>query len=178
MKKLCLLISVIYVSVSFMGCSREPKTQIPIDEMNIVNVSIENNEEIDLTNWEPSEYETVNNFDDVTMIVKKGSESSTKLTVTFENNTNSECIYGDYFCLEKKINDLWYQVPVTIAGDYGFNSIGYNLAAGDMGEMLVDWNWLYGSLETGEYRIVKDILDFRGTGDYDTYYLGATFTIY
>lgn len=160
MKKLCLLIFAIYVGVSFVGCSREPS------------------EEVDLTNWEPSGYESVNNFDDVTMNVKKGSESSTKLTITFENDSNSECIYGDYFCLEKKINDLWYQVPVTIDGNYGFNDIGYNLAAGDTGEMVVDWNWLYGSLETGEYRIVKDILEFRGTGDYDTYYLGATFTIY
>ena len=112
------------------------------------------------------------------MIVKKGTESSTKLTVAFENNSNRQCTYGDYFCLEKKINGIWHQVPITIDGNYGFNTIGYNLSSGDSGEKVVDWNWLYGSLNTGQYRIVKDILDFRGSGDYDTYYLDAEFAIY
>lgn len=131
-----------------------------------------------ITNWKPTPYETVNNFDGVTMTVNKEAVSSTKLTVTFENKSNSQCIYGDYFLLEKKITGRWYQVPVTIDGNYGFNAIGYNLASGDASEKVVDWNWLYGSLDAGEYRIVKYISDFRGTGDYDTYYLAAEFTIY
>lgn len=172
------MISVIYVGISFMGCTRESSTQIPIDKPNIVNVKIENTEEFDITDWKPTTYETVNNFDGVTMTVNKGTESSTKLTVAFKNNSNRQCTYGDYFCLEKKINGRWYQVPVTIDGNYGFNAIGYDLASGDAGEREVDWKWLYGSLNTGEYRIVKDILDFRGTGDYDKYYLTAEFTIY
>ncbi len=129
------------------------------------------------TDWKPTPYETVNNFEGVTMIVKKGTESSTKLTVAFENNSNSQCIYGDYFWLEKKISGKWHQVPVTI-GNYGFNDIGYNLPSKGVSEMVVDWNWLYGSLDIGEYRIVKDILDFRGSGDYDTHYLAAEFAIY
>ena len=112
------------------------------------------------------------------MTVKKGTASSTELTVAFENNSNSQCIYSEYFWLEKKINGRWYQVPVAIDGNYGFNDIGYDLASGDDGEWAVDWDWLYGSLDTGEYRIVKNILDFRGSGEYDTYYLTADFTIY
>jgi len=48
---------------------------------------------------------------------------------------------------------------------------------GENEEWKVDWSWLYGSLDTGEYRIVKDILDFRKTGDYDKYYLAAVFLI-
>jgi len=80
--------------------------------------------------------------------------------------------------LEKKISGSWYQVPVVIEGNYGFDAIGYELASGGHGEWAVDWEWLYGSLETGEYRIVKDILDFRGSGEYDTYYLAAEFVIY
>jgi hypothetical protein len=41
----------------------------------------------------------------------------------------------------------------------------------------VDWEWIYGSLEKGEFRIVKDILDSNGVGGYETYYLAAEFTL-
>lgn len=126
--------------------------------------------------WEPTNYETVNNFDGVTMTIKEGTVSSTGLTVMFENASDKQGTYGDHFWLEKKIEGNWLQVPVII-DDYGFNDIGYELAPSETETFTVDWEWLYGSLETGEYRIIKDILDFRGTGDYDKYYLAAPFTI-
>ncbi|MBU9711892.1 immunoglobulin-like domain-containing protein [Evansella tamaricis] len=111
------------------------------------------------------------------MIVKEGTVSSTGLTVIFENNSDKQCIYGEYFLLEKKMEGRWYQLPVTLDGNYGFNDIGYDLNPSDAREWAVDWKWLYGSLDTGDYRIVKDILDFREAGDYDKYYLTAEFTI-
>lgn len=131
----------------------------------------------DVTNWKPTAYKTVNNFNGVTMTIKKGSTSSTGLTVVFKNNSSSRCIYGADFGLEKDINHKWYQVPVVVEGNYAFNSIGYDLSSGKESELAVDWKWLYGSLGKGEYRIVKSISDFRGTGDYDTYYLATEFTI-
>ena len=81
-----------------------------------------------------------------------------------KNNSDKECIYGEFFLLEQKFNNSWYEVPVIIDGNYGFNSIGYELSPGDSGEWEIDWDWLYGSLEAGQYRIIKDILDFRDTG--------------
>jgi hypothetical protein len=131
----------------------------------------------DTTDWEPTSYDTVNNLDGVAMTVKEGTASSTELTVTFENNSDIQCLYGDPFLLEKKIDGRWYQVPIAFDGNYGFDGIGYNLASGEVGEWPVNWEWLYGSLSPGEYRIVKDMLDFRDTGDYDIYYLAAEFTI-
>lgn len=135
------------------------------------------NQTAETTDWEPTTYETVNNFNGVTMALKEGTASSTSLTLVIEKNSSSQCIYGEYFWLEKKINGSWYQVPVAIDGNYGFNDIGYDLASGDDDEWAVDWEWLYGSLDTGEYRIVKDILDFREAGKYDTYYLAVEFII-
>lgn len=130
------------------------------------------------TEWEPTTYETVNNFPSVTMTIKKASVSSTGLTIEFKNNSGNQCIYGEYFLLEKKINERWYQVPVSIDDNYAFHDIGYNLDSMNDGEWKIDWNWLYGSLDTGEYRIVKDIVDFRNTGNYDKYYLTAEFTVH
>ncbi|MDE6905494.1 MAG: hypothetical protein K2P76_11280 [Lachnospiraceae bacterium] len=37
--------------------------------------------------------------------------------------------------------------------------------------------WLYGMLESGRYRIVKTVTDFRETGDYTDYTYTAEFCI-
>lgn len=79
--------------------------------------------------------------------------------------------------LEKKINGKWYKVPVTLDGELAFPMIGYDLAPSDVNEWTVDWKIVYGNLDVGEYRIVKDVLDFRKSGDYDNYHLVAEFTI-
>lgn len=131
----------------------------------------------ELIGMEPTTYEIINNLDGVTMSVKEDTVSSKGLTVVLENNSNAQCIYSEDFLLEKKINDTWYQVPISIDGNYGFEGIGYDLNSGDNREWNVDWDWLYGILDAGEYRIVKEILDFRNTGDYDKYYLAAEFSI-
>lgn len=111
------------------------------------------------------------------MFIKEGTVSPTGLTVLFENNSDKRWIYGEYFLLEKKMKGKWYQVPIALEENYGFRDIGYDLDSSDVREWTVDWDWLYGSLDTGEYRIVKDILDFRKAGDYDKHYLTAEFTI-
>ncbi|WP_096154197.1 immunoglobulin-like domain-containing protein [Bacillus sp. FJAT-45066] len=139
--------------------------------------SSSNGQSTEGTDWEPTIYETVNNIEGVSMIAKEGTVSSTGLTVIFENNSDKDCMYGEYFLLEKKIEGKWYQVPVALDGEYGFNSIGYDLPSSDVKEMPIDWEWLYGSLDTGEYRIVKDIIDFRKSGDYDKYLLIAEFKV-
>lgn len=122
-------------------------------------------------------YETVNDFEGVTMTVKEGSLLSTGLTVKFENNTDSESIYGSFYILEQMIDGNWYEVPVEFEGEYGFDSIGYNLPSKGISIWDVDWEWLYGSLDPGQYRIIKDVLKFRDVADYDEYDLAAEFNI-
>lgn len=127
--------------------------------------------------WEPTEYESVNNLDGVTMIVKEGTVSSTGLTVMFENKSDKRCIYSEDFLLEKKIEGKWYQVPFIPGASYGFGEPGYELDSSNVSDWTVDWEWLYGNLDSGEYRIVKSILDVREPGDYDEHNLIAEFTI-
>ncbi len=133
---------------------------------------------VETTDWKPTAYATVNNLDGVAITVKEGTVSPTGLAVGLVNNSGSQYIYGEYFCLEKKINGAWYQVPLVIDGNYGFNEIAYVLASGDDSHWTVGWDWLYGNLDPGEYRIVKNILDSSGLKEYDTYYLAAEFTVY
>jgi hypothetical protein len=103
--------------------------------------------------------------------------TATGLTLLFENSSDKQYTYGDPFLLEKKMHGKWYQVPIEMEENYGFNDIGYELDAAGRSEWEVDWEWLYGSLDSGEYRIVKDLLDVREPGDYNTHYLTAEFTI-
>ena len=44
-------------------------------------------------------------------------------------------------------------------------------------EWEVNWEWLYGKLPEGKYRVGKEITDFRATGDYDTAIYYAEFEI-
>jgi hypothetical protein len=41
----------------------------------------------------------------------------------------------------------------------------------------VNWEWLYGKLPVGEYRIGKEIMNFRGPGDFDKEMIYAHFEI-
>ncbi|WP_148269902.1 immunoglobulin-like domain-containing protein [Desulfitobacterium dehalogenans] len=151
-----------------------------IDECtSTVNIKIPINkkasrESIDIADWKPTTYYAVNNLDGVIMTIKKGTVPTTKLTVTIVNNSNNECTYGDFFDLEKKINRIWYKVPVSIEGDYGFHLIGYGVSPGYAREWTVDWSHLYRALEAGDYRIIKGV---SGTEEYTNYYLAAEFTI-
>lgn len=124
-----------------------------------------------------TKYAKVNDFPGVTMVINDGTVSATGLSVIFRNESSSECTYGEFYALEQQINGQWYEVPVKIEENYGFNDIGHRAAPGESRDWNVEWGWLYGTLTKGHYRIVKDILDFRGTGDYDTYYVSAEFDI-
>ena len=154
-KYLCYMVCIILVVAFLAGCGQQD----------------------DETSWEPSDFDAVNNLEGVTMSAREETVSPTGLTLTLVNNSDRQCIYGEHYVVEKKINQGWYQVPVVVEGDYGFVDIGYDLPPGDEQDWDVDWEWLYGSLDAGEYRIVKDILDFRATGDFDTYFLAAEFAI-
>lgn len=127
---------------------------------------------------DPTEYEEVNTVDGIAMEVKEETVSPEGLTVVVENESIEEAIYGDDFVLERMIEGNWYQMTTLLEEEnYGFNAIGYSLIPGESGEWEVNWEWLYGSLERGEYRIIKGVLDFREAGNFDEYYLAAEFVI-
>ena len=44
-------------------------------------------------------------------------------------------------------------------------------------EWQTDWSWLHGELPAGEYRIGKEVMNFRGTGDFDEMPYYAEFVV-
>ncbi|MCI8801185.1 MAG: hypothetical protein HFH88_15435 [Lachnospiraceae bacterium] len=84
---------------------------------------------------------------------------------------------GDDFVLQQMENGQWEEVPVVVEGNYGFHAIAYPIPAGETKEQQLNWEWLYGQLAPGEYRIGKGVGDFRASGDFDEYTIYAQFIL-
>lgn len=129
------------------------------------------------TGFVTSEYEEVNVFEGVTLFVKEGSITPAGLTLVFENAMEAEHIYGSFYCVERKDGDQWFALPYVIKQNVGWDEMARILPAKGSSEETIDWEWLYGSLNQGEYRIVKELLVMQEAGDYKKYYLAAEFVI-
>ena len=85
---------------------------------------------------------------------------------------------GSWYILETWTREKgWIQMPYIIDGEVGWNSEAWMIPINDTCEWEVNWEWLYGAVPSGKYRIGKSIDDFRGTGDFDTATYYAEFEI-
>lgn len=76
---------------------------------------------------------------------------------------------GSWYILEELTKDGWIEVEwMPQEYEVTWTSEAWLIPLEDTIEWEVDWEWLYGKLPAGQYRIGKSIMDFRGTGDYDT----------
>lgn len=85
---------------------------------------------------------------------------------------------GSYYWLEKHVENEW--VPVEMlpsAQDVGWTAEAYIINMNDITEWEVNWEWLYGELPIGRYRIGKEVMDFRVTGVFNTLKYYADFNI-
>lgn len=90
--------------------------------------------------------------DNITMSVT--SVEGKSVIVKLENNSDADYCYGEHFRLQKKIDDVWYIIPVKLS-NYAFNDLGYILNAHESQEMACDLT-PYGELSPGIYRIEKE----------------------
>ena len=67
-----------------------------------------------------------------------------------------ENVYGEWYRIEKFENETWQEVEI-VAENPVFTSIGYLLDENNQLELQVNWDWLYGSLNSGRYRLIKEI---------------------
>ncbi|MBQ8541230.1 MAG: hypothetical protein IJ435_07125 [Clostridia bacterium] len=76
---------------------------------------------------------------------------------------------GDWYTLEvMNENNEWEAAPfLPHEHEIAWNSIAYGIQTNEQTEFEVDWEWLYGALPEGHYRIGKEIMDLRAPGDFD-----------
>lgn len=126
-------------------------------------------------------YSKESEADKIGMYLSLKNISRTGATLVFHQYDakapTGELQYGTEFALEILKDGKWEDAPITIEGDYGFQALAFMIPAGELTEAELPWEWLYGELEAGQYRVKKSITDFRGTGDYDKYTVYAHFIL-
>ena len=142
----------------------------------VLLVGYSNNKSPYIKNWKKTQLSAVNNFEQVSMNVIEDSVSAKELTLIFTNSSNKEAMYSEDFLLEKNIECNWYQVP-TKKIEFLFNDIAFKLSTSIQEVLNINWDWLYGSLDKGEYRIVKTLWVVSAGGEYEEYFLSAQFII-
>lgn len=158
MKKLLIIVLCIISSISIIACSKK--------------------EEVPKVDLDPSTHSEVNEYKDAVLIAKEESITNKEITLNLTNKSEiNNLLYGEHFMLERKIEDKWYEVPIILKEDYAFKEIGYELKPGESGELIIDWEWLYGSLEPGDYRILKDVIIYEKIENQTQHTLAAEFSI-
>ena len=95
----------------------------------------------------------------------------------FGGNPSGSLEYGADYVLETTVNDEWKPVETITGEPLVWNALGYMVKMNDITEMNINWEYGYGELKPGFYRLKKEFNDFRAPGDYDTETYEVYFTI-
>lgn len=114
----------------------------------------------------------------VNLTVKDVTPTGLTIVCTQSGGENvAELNTGSFFVLEQERDGQWEECEVVVVGDYAFTAEAWMIPMADSVEWEIDWEWLYGELSPGTYRIGKEIMNFRGTGDFDETIYYAEFII-
>ena len=102
------------------------------------------------SNIKPTEIENVS--------IDINAVSLTGATITIKDTNKIPYVYGEWYELEKEENGKWYKVD-KIDKNYGFNEIGYTVNEKNEVIFVINWSKLYGEIEFGTYRIIKQVDD-------------------
>ena len=85
---------------------------------------------------------------------------------------------GSFYKLEVLKDDVYCNVDYVLEpNDIAWTSESYIVALNDTTTWDINWEWLYGKLPAGQYRIVKEIINFKGPGNADEEYIFVEFEI-
>ncbi len=115
----------------------------------------------------------VNDLKGVSMSIKEGTLTPTGATIVITDTSKRNNIYGDPFIIYKEEETGWVLLDPIIE-NYGFNDIGYQVDKNNTLELTTNWEWLYGTLESGNYKLIKG---FSYIGEGINHYLSVEFTI-
>lgn len=114
-----------------------------------------------------------NDLEGVSMFIKEGTLTNKGVTVIITDTSNRDNIYGTPYSIDKYENGGFKKLD-TIIDDYAWTMPGYYVGENNTLEFKVNWEKLYGKLEKGKYRIIKET-SYAGEGT--NHYITAEFVI-
>ena len=130
-------------------------------------------------NPKTTEFEINEEYDeDAPVEMKVISASESEVIIEIINNTDKEGLFGEHFYICFEQDGKWYRLPST-AENAAFSDIGLILKPNVKREYEHSFEWIYGLLPAGRYRIVKDISLYNDMNENysEKYTLAAEFVI-
>ena len=91
---------------------------------------------------------------EIIMQLKENTLSNSGLTMILKNQSNRGIQYGNPYTIEKYQNGYWK--TVDLINDLYFTLPAFELKKGESKEISINWEYGYGKLPNGKYRIVKN----------------------
>lgn len=91
----------------------------------------------------------------VSLSIKEDTLTNKGVTLILKNESSVDYLYGSPYYIEHEVGGEW-EIVETIH-DVAFNLPAWELESGKSVEISIDWEYGYGQLGTGKYRIVKEI---------------------
>lgn len=114
----------------------------------------------------------------LTLSVKDVTPTGLTLVITQQGGSlTGELQYGSDYILEVQQDSAWQSVPDILDGNFAWDGMAYLVTMDGQTEEALEWDWLFGPLPPGHYRLSKEFMDFRDTGDYDTQVYEVEFDI-
>lgn len=108
---------------------------------------------------------------DVSLSIMDGTLKNTGVTLVLNNSSDRQLRYDEVYEIETKVNGEWYKINV----DQFFNMPLWGIEQDSKVDIEINWEYSYGKLGSGEYRIVKEVY-FEGMSD-QKFYIAAEFSI-
>ena len=106
---------------------------------------------------------------DVKFYVKEGTLTRSGATLILKNNGDKILNYGEPYEIEKYEDGSWRKIEA----DLNFIMPLYGLNPGEEKEINLDWEYGYGKLNKGKYRVLKNVY-FEGE---EQFYIDCEFEV-
>lgn len=91
---------------------------------------------------------------EIVLSLKENSLSPTGLMLIINNNSDDfDFVYGGEYSIETYTTDQWEELPTL--NDHAVFTIAYIVHPDSSKNFEIEWEWIYGELPSGNYRIVK-----------------------
>ncbi len=152
---LTIVLILIICGIEFFTNNRheEEQNMTTANENAVVNEATENYATNSNVNQIDEDSRNINN---VTMKIKEGTLTKTSATILIEDKNEEKYDYGQWFRIDKKENGEWKELE-QINENFAFTDIAYIPKEDGTIEIEENWKDLYGELDTGEYRLVKEL---------------------